>query len=287
MKTPCALRLAATAVLVVSLNVGFAATGSARDDGVIGASGKNNGFFCRNCHAGGTAPIVAFGGPTTMGLRSIATFRFTVTSQAASQISAGLDVAASAGVLGLVEGQGTRLQLNEVTHSIPRANDANGQAIFEFTWQAPATAGTYTLFGAGTSANDDTLATGDAAARTTYEIVVGENIPTPTPTPPVPTPTTTAEIPTCVGDCNGDGSVTVDEIITGVNIALGIAPPSACPVFDTNGDRTVTVEEILQAVNNALSGCPRGYPSPAAAHDSGRCGAAAAAPRVAAVLCTP
>ena len=25
----------------------------------------------------------------------------------------------------------------------------------------------------------------------------------------------------CIGDCNGDGRVTVDEIITAVNIALG------------------------------------------------------------------
>ena len=28
----------------------------------------------------------------------------------------------------------------------------------------------------------------------------------------------------CVGDCNGDGTVTINELITGVNIALGSAP---------------------------------------------------------------
>ncbi len=27
----------------------------------------------------------------------------------------------------------------------------------------------------------------------------------------------------CVGDCNGDGSVAINELITGVNIALGAA----------------------------------------------------------------
>jgi hypothetical protein len=49
--------------------------------------------------------------------------------------------------------------------------------------------------------------------------------------------------------------VTVDELITGVNIALGATPLSACPVFDPSGDGAVTVDEILQAVNNALNGC--------------------------------
>ncbi|HVM95818.1 MAG TPA: hypothetical protein VMT89_05485, partial [Candidatus Acidoferrales bacterium] len=38
------------------------------------------------------------------------------------------------------------------------------------------------------------------------------------------------------GDCDGSGSVTIDEIITGVNIALGDSPLSLCPSFDTNGD---------------------------------------------------
>ncbi|MBI3782181.1 MAG: hypothetical protein HY270_02150 [Deltaproteobacteria bacterium] len=59
----------------------------------------------------------------------------------------------------------------------------------------------------------------------------------------------------CVGDCNGDGEVTVDELITGVNIALGSANLSACAVFDANGDGEVTIDEILSAVNSALNGC--------------------------------
>jgi hypothetical protein len=260
--------MAAHAALVVSFSVGFAATGSANSTGVVGASGQNHGFFCRNCHSGGTAPTVAFDGPTTMDLGSTATFSFTVTSHSASQIAAGLDVAASGGTFGLVAGQGTRLELNEVVHSSPKANDANGQAIFEFTWQAPASAGTYTLFGAGTSVNRDSRKTGDAAARTTYDIVVGAAAPTPTPTnvplllTPTPTATATAtEVPTasgktCVGDCGSDGEVTVNELITGVNMALGVTPLSACPVFDANDDGEVTIDEVLQAVNSALNGCP-------------------------------
>jgi streptogramin lyase len=62
--------------------------------------------------------------------------------------------------------------------------------------------------------------------------------------------------PACVGDCNGDQSVTVDELLRMVNIALGNAPLSACEPGDGNGDGQITVDEILVAVNNALNGCP-------------------------------
>ncbi len=60
----------------------------------------------------------------------------------------------------------------------------------------------------------------------------------------------------CLGDCNGDFAVTVDEILLGVNVALGLAGVDGCPIFDGNADGSVTVEEIVLAVNFALSGCP-------------------------------
>jgi len=59
----------------------------------------------------------------------------------------------------------------------------------------------------------------------------------------------------CVGDCNDDGTVTVDEILTMVNIALGNAPVTACEAGDANQDGQITIDEILTAVNNALNGC--------------------------------
>jgi len=40
-----------------------------------------------------------------------------------------------------------------------------------------------------------------------------------------------------------------------VNIALGSAPVSSCSPGDTNGDGEITVNEIIQAVNRALTGC--------------------------------
>jgi cysteine-rich repeat protein len=60
----------------------------------------------------------------------------------------------------------------------------------------------------------------------------------------------------CAGDCNGDGEVAINELITGVNIALGSAPLSACAAIDINGDGDVAINELIAAVNNALNGCP-------------------------------
>jgi hypothetical protein len=56
------------------------------------------------------------------------------------------------------------------------------------------------------------------------------------------------------GDCNGDGRVTIEELILGVNIALGIQPVTACPAFDTDDSGSVTIDELIAAVNVALNG---------------------------------
>ncbi len=68
----------------------------------------------------------------------------------------------------------------------------------------------------------------------------------------------------CSGDCNGDGEVTIDELILGVNIALENAPTLSCAAFDGDHSGTVTIDEIVGAVNVALTGCPAtATPSPA------------------------
>jgi len=77
---------------------------------------------------------------------------------------------------------------------------------------------------------------------------------------------TVAALPSCVGDCNEDNSVTVDELVRGVNIALGNSELSECPLFDSSGDGQVTVDEVIHAVNAALVGCSAqavGRPQPA------------------------
>lgn len=60
----------------------------------------------------------------------------------------------------------------------------------------------------------------------------------------------------CPGDCDGDGEVTVSNLILAVNIALGTASIDQCPAIDTDGSGDVTVNELIQAVNAALNGCP-------------------------------
>lgn len=59
----------------------------------------------------------------------------------------------------------------------------------------------------------------------------------------------------CVGDCNGDNEVTIEELVGMVNIALGSRPVSECLAGDESGDGEITIDEIIKAVNNALSGC--------------------------------
>jgi hypothetical protein len=59
----------------------------------------------------------------------------------------------------------------------------------------------------------------------------------------------------CPGDCNHDEQVTVDEILTMVNIALGTGDLSDCSVGDWDDDGEITIDEILTAVNNALTDC--------------------------------
>jgi hypothetical protein len=66
---------------------------------------------------------------------------------------------------------------------------------------------------------------------------------------------TVAASPSCIGDCNEDNTVTVDELLRSVNIALGNLGLSECPLSDTNNDGQVTIDEILTAVNFALNGC--------------------------------
>jgi hypothetical protein len=91
----------------------------------------------------------------------------------------------------------------------------------------------------------------DDAGRTFC--VEGEGTgPTPT-TPGEPTPT----VPPgeCVGDCNDNGVVVVNELIIGVNIALDSAEVADCLAFDTNWSGGVEVNELVGGVNALLNGC--------------------------------
>jgi hypothetical protein len=62
-------------------------------------------------------------------------------------------------------------------------------------------------------------------------------------------------LPACLGDCNRNGSVSVSELVTGVNIALGAAPIDRCRALDRNGNRTVQIDELVGATGSALDEC--------------------------------
>jgi hypothetical protein len=60
----------------------------------------------------------------------------------------------------------------------------------------------------------------------------------------------------CEGDCDGDGAVRINELVTAVNIALGSLPISACPSDMCAGGGIICIDDLMRAVLNALHGCP-------------------------------
>ena len=62
-----------------------------------------------------------------------------------------------------------------------------------------------------------------------------------------------ARAQSCLGDCDGDNTVEINELILGVNISLGNQPISVCPAF---GGLPVSISDLIRAVLNSLEGCP-------------------------------
>ncbi len=105
--------------------------------------------------------------------------------------------------------------------------------------------------------------------------VVRVRVPTPTatvtPTSTLPPPTATAtQVPPsatstappatstpvpCPGDCDANGVVSIDELISAVRIALGEVGVGVCPSVNSDGGSEVSVSELVRAVVNALDGC--------------------------------
>lgn len=62
----------------------------------------------------------------------------------------------------------------------------------------------------------------------------------------------------CVGDCNDDRRVTIDELVRGVDIALGGEAIAACDAIDNDRDGAVGIDELIRGVGRALAGCGGG-----------------------------
>jgi hypothetical protein len=59
----------------------------------------------------------------------------------------------------------------------------------------------------------------------------------------------------CIGDCNGDDAVSVEELVLAVGVAVGRNETSDCFVTDRDGSGTIQIDELIAAVNVALQGC--------------------------------
>jgi hypothetical protein len=65
----------------------------------------------------------------------------------------------------------------------------------------------------------------------------------------------TATMPNCPGDCDDSTTITMDELVRGVDIVLGRRPLQSCSTLDINGDDRATVDELARSVNAALNDC--------------------------------
>lgn len=100
------------------------------------------------------------------------------------------------------------------------------------------------------------------ATPTSTSKVIATATATPTATESAMTPTATATVTRtvspgggCVGDCDRDGVVRVDELVRAVAISLDEAPFDDCRPADGDGNGVVSVDEVIRAVRSALGQC--------------------------------
>ncbi len=140
-------------------------------------------------------------------------------------------------------------------HGLTGVVSGTAVALYATTSGLDGTSGTLYAFtdssgyGGNASGTANTLLTAltNEAFRGIALAPVGTAAPTPTPSPVA-----------CVGDCSGSHVVTVNDLITMVNIDLGTSPVSSCTAGDADGNGEITIDEIITALNNALNTCPNG-----------------------------
>lgn len=62
-------------------------------------------------------------------------------------------------------------------------------------------------------------------------------------------------LPPCAGDCDRDGTLSIDELITGVATALDLLPIDDCTALDADKSGRITIDKLVAAVDAALHGC--------------------------------
>lgn len=174
-RMPLIATLLATALLAFGLLVVtglIASPVSAFPSGRVGSSGNpdTGGQTCASCHTGDlTPPSAVITGPTTLGAGETGMYTFTMTGGPA--VVGGFNVSTGGSAGTLTPGAGSQLINSELTHSSAKDFVANSVS-FDFSWTAPAAAGSSTMYAAGVSANGATGNQGDAVGATTLTVEV-------------------------------------------------------------------------------------------------------------------
>jgi predicted outer membrane repeat protein len=163
---------------VIATVVGFAllAAGGpalASANGIWSFSGNpatQGGAICTMCHSGGAVPLVTLAGPTVVDPGTVNSYVLTI--RGGQQVAGGLDVSVTGGSL-IATDPLTQILNSELAHTMPKNADSSGSVSWGFRWQAPATAGSATRYGAGNSVNNAQGSNGDNAAAAVLDIMVG------------------------------------------------------------------------------------------------------------------
>lgn len=128
--------------------------------GITGRTKK--GGFTEGCKCHGSAPFnnvnVIVSGPDTVQPGQTANFLLSITG--GPLVRGGTNIAVSLGELNTISGSGLRKQDGELTHQQPKA-PVSGSVSFQFSYTAPLTEGTDTIFANGNSVSNDTLPDND------------------------------------------------------------------------------------------------------------------------------
>ena len=212
----CGLRL-----LIPVLILCWTSATHAFSTGIATASFPLPASGCNFCHGGGSAPTVTLecvdcgGAPPAVEPLSAHEFKLTV-FEIGLQDHGGLNVSSPLGVLstGGVFAAGTQTIASgggpqEITHTGPKPA-SGGMVEFSFIWTAPAAPTTATLQGWGNAVNANSNTSGDAAFRTTLDVVVTGDTPTPTATPTATETPLVGATPTPTATLSGACPLTAD-----------------------------------------------------------------------------
>lgn len=68
----------------------------------------------------------------------------------------------------------------------------------------------------------------------------------------------------CIGDCGGDGTVSIADLVVGVTAVLSDDAPDGCVAWDPDGDSHVRVDDLVRGIARALAGPCRPSATPTA-----------------------